>query len=265
MKKLAISTLIIIMLTFVIPLNSALGQTRIVGVSAGDTFRYTYNLDFNQNNSTDLTLPSYIEQLFDQAKTIEWAQLTITNVSGTQVTAQTLLHYNNGTEQTSTQTTDVETGQDNLSSFIVASNLNQDDPIYPGQTSNTINETITRNYPSGSRQINHQSIISNYNVTQDELLGFSMTGFQEQNRQDIYWDKQLGVLVEMSYNMVTQSQTLNANVTMKLTLVDSNTLTIPEFPTFISVLLITAATVTATMLFKGKAKRPKTKTDIRTP
>ena len=255
MKKLAISILIIITLTLAIPLNSALGQTRTVGVSAGDTFKYNYNLDFNVNNNTDLTLPSYIEQLFDQAKTIEWAQLTITNVSGTQVTAQTLLHYNNGTEQAGTQTTDVETGQDNLSSFIVASNLNQGDPLYPGQISNAINETITRNYPSGSRQINHQSIISNYNVTQDELLGFNVTGFQEENQQDIYWDKQLGVLVEMSYNMVTQSQALNANVTMKLTLVDSNTLTIPEFPTFTPVLLIAAATVTAIVLFKRKSKK----------
>jgi hypothetical protein len=257
LKKLAISLFIIIALTLAIPLNIAFGQDRTVGVSVGDTFKYNYNLDFNVNNSSDLTLPSYIEQLFDQAKAIEWAQITITNVSGTQVTAHTLLHYNNGTEQASTQSTDVATGQDNMSMFLIAANLNQNDPIYPDQMSQTINETVTRNYPSGDRQLNHQSMIMNYNVTQDEMQGFNMSDFMQQNREDIYWDRQLGVLVEMSYNMVTQSPVLNANITMNLTLTESNVLTVPEFPTFIPIFIIAAATIAVVAFVKTRTKKLK--------
>ena len=206
-------------------------------------------------------MPSYVESLFDQARAIQWAQINITEISGTQVTAQTLLHYKNGTEQTSTQTTNVATGEDTMSMFLIASNLNQNDPIYAGQMSQTINETITRNYPSGSRQLNHQSIVMNYNVTQDQMQGFNMSDFMQQNREDIYWDRQLGVLVEMSYNMVTRSPVMNANITMTLNLTESNALTIPEFPTFIPALIVVCASAIAVAFIKVKSKKTESQTE----
>jgi hypothetical protein len=253
LEKLAAFYLIFFVTALALPMNSGLAQTRTVGVSVGDTFKYTYNFEYNISNSTDVTLPTVLEPFLEQAKTIDWAQMSILNISGTSVTAQTLLHFNNGTEQSSIGTTDVTTGQGNLTLFLIASNLNQNDSLYTANSgTDTINETVMRNYPSGSRQLNHQNIITDYNVTQDELAGFNMTGFQQHNTQDVFWDRQLGVLVEMSYNMMSQSQTFNANISLKIELIESNALVLPEFPTLLPVFIVLSTSGIATIVYRRK-------------
>ncbi len=242
-------------MTLALPLNNTLAQTRTAGVSIGNTFKYTYTLDFNMSNSTDFALPSMFESLFDQAKSIEWAKISILDISGTSVTTQTQLHFKNGTEQSSVSTTDIGTGEGNMTLFLVASNLNQNDPIYVanlGEETETINETITRNYQSGVRQLNHQSLVMDYNVTQDEASDFNMTSFQQHNKEDIFWDRQLGVLVEMSYEMVAQSPTFNANISLKLNLVESNRLVVPEFPTLAPMILVLLASGLAVAIYRKK-------------
>jgi hypothetical protein len=254
-KKLALPCIILFAIVFLMPLNGAFAQTRTIGVSVGDTFKYTYTLDFNMSNSSDFALPSMLDSLFDQAKSIEWARLTILNISGTSVTVQTQLHFKNGTEQSSVSTTDIATGQGNSTLFLVASNLNKNDTIYTSnfvEDRETINETITRTFQSGSRQLNHQSLIMDYSVGQDEASNFNMTSFQQHNTEDIYWDRQLGVLVEMSYEMVTQSPTFNANISLKMNLVESNKIVIPEFPTLLPMALILLASGSAVAIYRKR-------------
>ena len=224
-------------------LSSALAQTRVAGVSAGNTFKYTYALDANVS-STEFALPTLFEALMEQARAIDWVQITITNVSGTSVTAQMIMQFKNGTQQSSTGITDVATGQGNLTMFLIAANLNSNDQIYSGNTNEKINATITRTYPSGSRQVNHEAITMEYNVTEEELSDFNMAALQQSNSQDIYWDKQLGSLVEMSYRMVTRSEEVNADISVNVALVESNVYTVPEYPAWIIVLLaLTASTI----------------------
>jgi hypothetical protein len=255
LKKFAASCLIFFVLALSLTLNGALAQARTVGVSVGDTFKYTYTLEFNSTNSTDLTLPTMIDSLLEQARAIEWEKMTILSISGTNVTAQTQLHFENGTEKTGISTSDIAIGQGNLTQFLIASNLSQNDPIYTtnsGQDIQIINETIMRDYQSTDRQVNHQSIISDYNVTQEEAALLNLSSFQQHNTEDIFWDRQIGVLVEMSYNMVTQSPTFNANISLNLNLIESNRLVIPEFPTIAHIALVILASGAAIAIYKRK-------------
>jgi hypothetical protein len=226
--------------------SSALAQTSVSGVEVGNTFKYTYTFDMNVSGSLG-TIPELIQTIVDQAKDIDWAQITITGVSGSSVTAQMITQFKNGTQQTDTARTDVSTGQGNLTMFLIASNLNPNDQIYPGNNSGKINETRTRTYPSGTRQVNHESVTMNYDVSQEELSDFNITGpLQQTNSQDTYWDKQLGSLVEMSYKMTTRSEQINADISINIALVESNVYTVPEYPTtMLVILLITLITSVA--------------------
>jgi hypothetical protein len=246
-------------LTILIMLSAISGtfaQTRMTGVAVGNSFKYTYTLDMNATG-IQTTLPDILQPLIDQAQAIDWVQITVTEVSGTTVTTQMLTQFKNGTQQSNTGTTDVSTGQGNLTMFLIAANLNPNDQIYQGNDYGKINETITQTYPSGTREVNHENITMNYNVTQEELSGFNITGpLQQTNSQNTYWDKQLGSLVEMSYKMVTRSSQVNADISVDVALVQTNVYTIPEYPAIIMVLVALSASTIATI--KLRQKSPKT-------
>ncbi len=170
-----------------------------------------------------ITLPDFLQPLINQATPIDWVQETITQVSGTEVTAQMLTLFKNVTQQLDTGITDVLTGQGNLTMFLIAANLNPNDQIYQGKGNEVINETITRTCPSGDRQVNHEIITMYYEVTQDELAGLGITGpLQQPNTQNTYWDQQTGSLLEMSYTMVTRSDQVNADISINVALAESN-------------------------------------------
>jgi hypothetical protein len=256
MKNMKIVGIFIVVITLSAILGSALAQTRVPGVVVGNSFKYTYTLDMNVSGSQS-TFPDFFQALIDQAKSIDSVQITITKVSGTAVTAQMLMQFKNGTQQSNTGTTDVSTGQGNLTMFLIAANLNPNDQIYEGNDNERINETITQTYPSDTRQVNHENITMNYNVTQDELAGLGITGpLQQTNSQDTYWDKQTGSLVEMSYKMVTRSDQVNADISVNVALVESNVFTVPEYPAIILVLIALAVPTILTIKFKYKL--PKT-------
>src|SRR5512133_3782495 len=126
-KKLTLALTIVLIICALT--STTLAQARVPGVSVGDSFRYTYTLDMNVNG-TLITMPELFQQLVDQAKSIEWVQLTVTSVSGTSVSAETLMHFKNGTEQSSTATTDVAIGDGSLGFFLIASNLGPNDQVH---------------------------------------------------------------------------------------------------------------------------------------
>jgi hypothetical protein len=237
-------------------ISGTFAQTRTPGVAVGNSFKYAYTFTMNTDGKQGI-LPDILQPLIDQAKAIDWVQITITSVSGTAVTAQTLMQFKNGTQQSSTGTTDVSTGQGDLTMFLIAANLNPNDQIYPGNENGKINETITQIYSSGTREVNHESIITNYDVTQEELSGFNITGpLQQTNSQNIFWDKQIGSLVEMSYSMQTRSDQVNADISVNVDLVETNVYTIPEYPAIIIVLIaLIASTI---VVIKLHQKLPKT-------
>jgi hypothetical protein len=242
-------------------LASTSAQTRVPGVSVGDSFKYSFDFSINVSNSS-FTLPSLVEGLLAEVENIDSVQATVTQISGSTVTMQTAMQFKNGTEQTATSTFNVANGQDTteesaIGMFLISANLNAGDQIYESGSRGTINETITKAYPSGSRQVNHQNIIMNYDVSQEELEGTGITNaLQQTNTQNTYWDKQTGALVEMSYSMTTRSEQINADIALNVELIESSTFTVPEFPAaFLFVVLALAVSAFAvTVRYTGKHK-----------
>jgi hypothetical protein len=229
------------------------------GVSVGNSFKYTYTLDLNMDSSQAIQ-PELFQTLVDQAKSIDWTQITITSVSGSAVTAQMVMRFKNGTQQSSIGVTDVATGEGNLTMFLIAANLNANNQINQG-SDEKINETTTKTYPSGSRQINHESLTMDYTVSQEELSAFNLTGpLQQSNTQNIYWDRQTGSLVEMSYKMLTRSTQVNAEMNLDVMLVESNVYTVPEYP-FVMIVFIGMAIATA--FVSKRFVKPSTSTQIK--
>jgi hypothetical protein len=218
------------------------------------TVTNTHTLNLTVSDS-DLLLPTLFQQLTEEAKAIDWTQITITSISGSSVTAQILTQFKNGTQQSGTGVTDVATGEGNLTMFLISANLNPQDQIYSNNNAGIINETIAITYPSTERQVNHQEITMYYDVTQEELSGFNITGPLEQtNTQNIYWDKQTGSLVEMSYDMTTRSEEINADISVKVKLIESNVYTVPEFPTMLIVIAIVVLTSMVAVKYRSKLR-----------
>ncbi len=239
--KVAVIALIFLSIS---PIGCVSGQTRQPGVMVGDTFKYTFNFDINATSS-QFDFPSILEGLVAQVKDIDWVQTKITQVSGTTVTAQTTMQFKNGTQMTNTQTSDVATGEGELSMFLIAANLNPNDRLYTGNDQ-IINGTQTITYPSGTRQVNYEIINSSFTVTQEELKDFNITGPLEQNNlQQTYWDKQTGALVEMSYSMVSRSELLNADISLNVKLIETSVYTVPEYSGLTYLVIVLMASLLA--------------------
>jgi len=261
MKNLKITGIFIGIIILSIIFGNVMAQTRVPGVVVGDSFKYTYTLDMNVGGLSPSSFPDIFQALIDQAKSIDWVQINITKVSGTTVTAQMLMQFENGTQQSDTGTTDVSTGQGNLTMFLIAANLNAKDQIYQGNDDAIINQTITRTYLSGARQVNREEITMNYSVTPEELEGFGIADpLQQTNSQDTYWDQQSGSLVELSYKMVTRSDLVNADISVNVALVESNVYsadsTVPEYP--VTIFVIIALAVSTIVAIKLNYRLPKT-------
>ena len=248
---LALCSLLVVGMMF----SGVLAQSRLPGVKVGDTFKYTYSLDIDFDSEINI-LPEMFESLTEQAKNIEWSQITISSVSGSSVTAQVLTKFKNGTQISSTEITDVATGDGNLSMFLVAANLDANDSIYLNNDYEKINETISKDYQSGSRLLNHLSISSNFDVSEEELDGFNLSApLQQSNSQNVYWDKESGSLVEMSYVMVTKSAEVNANINLKVALVETSLYTIPEYSSIILLIIVVSASTAIIVKYNKLTKK----------
>jgi hypothetical protein len=238
MKKIGIgATTIIIITLFASLIGTANATIYTPGVKVGDVFKYQYNLSMNLDTQ-QLMLPTIFEAIMEQAKSIDWIQMTVTNVTSSKIDVQMLTQFKNQTQQTYNGTVDVSAGLGELNQFLIAANLAVDSPLYTG-SQEKINGTTTRTYSSGSRELNYETISMEYNVTQEELTQFNITGpLKETNTQNVYWDKQTGSLVEMTYHMATEAPTFNSDITVNITLIESNVFTVPEYPALLIVLLV---------------------------
>ena len=244
MKNATKISAIALILIYVASLGMVTCQSRQPGVMVGDTFKYTFNFEINASSS-QFDFASLFESLSAIVRDIEWIQLRITQVSGTSVTAQATTQFKNGTQQTNTQTTDISTGEGELSMFLIAANLGPNDKIY-ANTEAVINGTQTKLYPSGTREVNYQSINMSFLVSQEELADFNITGpLNQNNLQQTFWDKQTGALIELSYSMVSESELLNADISLNVELIETNVYTIPEYAglTFLAIILLTSSIV----------------------
>jgi len=228
-----------LLLALVMPASA---QTRTVGVSVGNSFKYSLAVSWSSDDPS-ATFPSF---LVDTNNT-QWGELTImyaSIVSGN-VEGQKTSHYRNGTEITMGWWLNAYEGHsENITMSIISANLAAGDSVYTLQPYNTwiINETVPRTYLSGVRDTNHINQTSS-NATQSYRYNF-------------YWDKSTGVLVETLQETTTHTGAYTTTWSTDVQIISSNVWTVPEFPTWTSALLILIALTSATMVI-AKQRQPK--------
>jgi len=169
-----------------------------VGVNVGDTFKYNITSTSVLTGLDAQELPGFFQ--YNQT---EYYRITITGVTGTNVSMNTLWRFKNGTEVIGTQLLDVATGKKtdpNGFWAIYPANLNVGDLLRPkGFDGLTVNRTDIRNFVDSARYDNYWFIENQfYNVndptqstmrydytggTFDKITGMleTLTNYQEYN------------------------------------------------------------------------------------
>jgi hypothetical protein len=221
---------------------AASAQPRTVGVSVGNKFRYSGTVSWSSNDPSAKPSSSLVD-----INDTQWLEVTITAISGTNVTGQTTRHYRNGAETTTGGRVDVDTGDgENITAFVISADLAAGDSVYTSSPYNTwiINETVARTYLSGLRVTNH------FNTP-------SSPGTQSY-RSNFYWDESTGVAVEILQETTNQTGLYTTAWSLDFQIISSDVWTVPEFRTWTSALLILIALTSATMVIARhrQSKRP---------
>jgi hypothetical protein len=219
-------------------------QTRTVGVSVGNKFRYDNTIIWSSND-TSATPPSILVD----ANNTQWKERTVTAISGTNITGQMTTHCKNGTEITVGGWVDVDTGDSlNIALVFISANLSAGDSIGTNASITTwiINETVSRTYLNGVRDTNHVNITS------------SSSDGTHTYRTNVhaYWDKATGVLVESLYENINQTGAYTTIGSSGQRIISSDLWIVPEFPTWTPALLMLIVLTSATMVI-ARQKQPK--------
>jgi hypothetical protein len=176
----------------------------------------------------------------------EWLLLSVQDVFGTNITFQVTQHFRNGTERIRYGWIDIDTGNSseetietaNMEFMAISADLNVDDVIYtsPRFSDYKIDENVNITFPDGERETNHLY----YEWSTICLHSWHI---------DYYWDKSTGILVEHSFVEYVMDS-LTTSVSYRLT--DSNVWTVPEFPTWTSILLILTVLTVAIAITKQR-------------
>jgi hypothetical protein len=222
----------------------SLALIRVPGVHYGDWFLFDVGTFFDSN---DPVVPPLLGNLIELNKT-EWLRIEVTSVNGTRIDFQQTIHYENGTEQTSTNYQDVEGGA--YSALFVAANLNVGDSLYSSGSYSSwiINDTVMTLYPSGLRQTNRVNIT---NVLVD-VPGNYCSICQRQ-----YFDRMCGVTVEIAWEGMNQTGAYQTEYSMCAKLIGSNLWIVPEYPSLALLPLLIAATLLTAkfVVYARKRKR----------
>ena len=124
--------------------------------------------------------------------------------------------------------------------------MNANDPFYIIDIDEKINETVIQTYTMGPREINH--LMYSFNTSSGE--GYSALNL------DMYWDKEIGILNEMSIQAQLQQNGTLMGGSVLLMLNESNIQQIPEFtqPTIIRIIIMITVLIT---ILKTKEKHTK--------
>ncbi len=253
----------------------AFAQTANVGVSKGETFDYSYSLQWSSTDPTAI-MPSIYAEL-NNTQTI---QFTITDISNAQITLEKTSIFKNGTQTTENGYININTGdiEINYGTIIVGSGLNVGDKLYPAGGHAVINATTTRTYPSGQRE-------TNYYVAQ--------TGDQNNLvKLEIYYDKVVGAAVNYYWESTETSGDYATSTTETLTCTNANDWAVTNAPVsttstmapiytsghmqttkspgvlsttfWIIVVLVIVASILAVLTLYMRRRRPKPKTQQQT-
>ena len=152
-------------------------------------------------------------ETFLQLNMTEAYRITVTKVSGPEVSIAAIWRFTNGTEFKGTGTINVATGMYSPTEgfwAIYGANFKANDRIRPlGIDRAYVNETINLNYPSGTREINRVSLIREYVDANDTSSTWT-------EYISINFDKKTGMLVDLLDRSVYSSPQQTLTITWKL-------------------------------------------------
>jgi hypothetical protein len=180
---LVVISLILAIVIFVY--SGASTQARVPGVSVGDTFTFDVTFFWNSSDPNAVIPPEFLE-----TNQTESFRVTITDINGSTLTMLDTWVFKNGTESNSTGLINLESGNSSGGFWaVVAANLGKNDLLHPAGTDGiTVNETTTREYPSGARETNYFKL--NYQGNYETYGHYTEEG-------DYYFDRATGMLVEL--------------------------------------------------------------------
>jgi hypothetical protein len=220
-KKLILLALGSVLLLCAMVVTSAVAQTRVVGVTEGNWFKYGDITGSWSSNDPSATLPDFA---FNET---EWMMISIENITGTNVTGQMTVHYVNGTEESKLSWIDIDTGEVKEEMlWIISADLDVGHTLYSAGEYSTwvINETVSRTYPDGVRETNHVNFTVEYQLSNGiEIYQYISMNF--------YWDRSSGVQVEWSQEYISQIGETQTSWSFTVRVTESDIWIIPEFPT----------------------------------
>ena len=225
------------LLSAILLLQLGVAQVRDAGVSEGDWFKYVFS--FNYDSKLNITSEEFPFSDFLEG---EFFKLTIEEVSGTYVTGQFMIHFKNGTEQVQSASVDLLTGEGDLRNWLISANLNANDSLYTSETNEKINETIIQTYHWGSRETNHLSFSYQFSSGED---------YSDLN-VDMFWDREIGILTELSFEAEVQLNGTSIDASAFLIITESTMEDIPEFTQPILIVILPIMTLLILILKKGK-------------
>ena len=213
-------------------------QVRTAGVSEGDWFKYGFSFQWDSElNMTSEDFP------FADFMLGEWVTLTIQDVSDTNVTGQFTVHFENGTEHFQNGSVDLITGEGDLRNWLVSADLNANDSLYASEINERINETIIQMYHWGSRETNH--LVYSYNFSSGEDYSDLSV--------DMFWDQEMGVLTELSFEADVLVNGTSMDASASLVIIESNRIEdVPEFTVPVFIFTIVTVTLLISVLKKKK-------------
>lgn len=179
----------------------------------------------------------------------EWMLMSIVDVSGTNISLQGVAHYKNGTEEPSGGYVDIDTGgSENVTGMVISANLDVNDTVYTSGDFSTwrINETIVRTYPDEVRNTNHVNMTYEHSYTLNETQYYFWLSI------NFYWDRSTGILVEESFEQISQTGEYLTTWSVLLRITESDVWVVPEFSTLTSILLVFIVITTAIGIYKRR-------------
>ena len=233
MKTKVTSTIVLLILLSIVLTPLVLGQTTTVGVKPGDTFNYSYRINWDSTDPT-ATVPAQYEEL----NNTQFIRITVITVTGSLINVDFTRHFNNGTEQTQNGNIDVNTQilEIPYSVLIIRADANPGEKIYPAGGHAILNDTATRTYEIGK--------VDTIRYVSPDTAGANS------EKTEIYYSRTNDVGVE--YTSVSQETSGSSVTTTRETMLISSWV-IPEFPvTTILVILLLAIPI---LMIANKKKR----------
>jgi hypothetical protein len=221
MKTKIASTAILLVLLTLASTQLVVAQSATVGVNSGDTFDYSYKINWSSTDPS-ATVPA----LYEELNSTQFIRISIIDVTGSLVNIDFTRHFNNGTEQTQNGNIDVNSQilEIPYSVLIIRAGGNSGEKIYPSGGHSMLTGTETKTYPFGQIQtVKHSS---------EDTSGSDL------QRTEIIYDQANGVALE--YSAENQESTGSYVTTTKETLMLTSGV-IPEFPTAAILMLLLIA------------------------